>query len=292
VSAQRILVALDGSRLAEAVLPAACSLAQHLPARLLLLHVVEREPPQSVHGEPHLATDEEAQLYLEEHAARLRSQHVEVAVHVHQRGVGDVAAAIDRHAHEFDAGLIAMCAHGRTNLRQRVMGSIAERILRGGSIPILLRTVRRADGVEFRLRNLLVPIDFGHDVDAAMAATRLVAAPYPATVTLLSVPEPGSPATRLLPSASAVAKELECDELRRRLGDLAAKLRAELPEVRTVVLDQEPAAAILETAASLPADLIVLVTDAHGGLAAWYDPSIAQRLLARPDLTLLLIKEL
>ena len=40
------------------------------------------------------------------------------------------------------------------------------------------------------------------------------------------------------------------------------------------------------------ADLIVLVTDAHGGLTSWYDPSIAQKLLTRPDLTLLLIKEL
>ena len=193
MSTQRILVALDGSRLAEAVLPAACSLAQRLPARLLLLHVIEREPPQSVHGEPHLTMEDEAQLYLDAHAERLRSQHVEVAVHVHKRQVADVAAAIDRHAHEFDAGLIAMCAHGRTNLRHRLMGSIAERILRGGSIPILLRTARHPDSGEFRLRHLLVPIDFGHDVDAALAATRLLAAPYQATVTLLSVPEPGSP---------------------------------------------------------------------------------------------------
>jgi len=292
MSTQRILVALDGSRLAEAVLPAACSLAQRLPARLLLLHVIEREPPPSVHGEPHLTMEDEAQLYLDAHAERLRSQQVEVAVHVHQRQVADVAAAIDRHAHEFDAGLIAMCAHGRTNPRHRLMGSIAERILRGGSIPILLRTVRRPDSGEFRLRHLLVPIDFGHDVDAALDATRLLAAPYQATVTLLSVPEPGSPATRrLLPSASALAHELDREDLHRQLGDLAAKLRADLPDVRTLVLDQKPADAILETATSLPADLIVLVTDAHGGLAAWYDPSVAQRLLARPDLTLLLIKE-
>ena len=126
-----------------------------------------------------------------------------------------------------------------------------------------------------------------------IAATRLIAAPYQATVTLLSVPEPSSPATRrLLPSASALANELDREDLHRQLGDLAAKLRPELPDVRTVVLDQKPADAILETATSLPADLIVLVTDAHGGLAAWYDPSIAQQLLARPDLTLLLIKEL
>lgn len=42
---------------------------------------------------------------------------------------------------------------------------------------------------------------------------------------------------------------------------------------------------------SLPADLIVLVTDAHGELSTWYHPSTGQRLPAEPALTLLLIKE-
>lgn len=37
---------------------------------------------------------------------------------------------------------------------------------------------------------------------------------------------------------------------------------------------------------------IVLVTDAHAGLSSWYEPSTAQELLRRPDLTLLPIKEL
>lgn len=290
---ERILVALDGSRLAEAVLPAAASLAQRLDARLLLLHVLEREPPEKVHGEPHLTTIEDARRYLDEHAGRLRSERVDVGVHVHERTVSDVAAAIDRHAHEFDADLIAMCAHGRTNLRHRLMGSIAERILRGGSVPILLRTAGRPDGGEYRLRNLLVPVDFGHDVDAALAPTRLLATAYQSTVTLLAVPEPASAAaTRLLPSASALTRELEREDLRRKVDELAQTLGSELPDVRTVVLDQQPADAILATAGSLPADLIVLVTDAHGGLASWYDPSIAQKLLTRPDLTLLLIKEL
>jgi nucleotide-binding universal stress UspA family protein len=293
VTARRILVPLDGSLLAEAVLPAALSLAQRLEGTLLLVHVLEREPPKTVHGEAHLATAEEAQLYLDGHAQRLHVLGVEVEVHVHERPVGDVAAALDRHAHELEADLIAMCAHGRSNLRDRLLGSIAERILRGGSIPILLRTVREPDAGEFRLRNLLVPLDFGHDVDAALSAARLLAAAYGATVTLLSVPETASPATeRLLPSASALARELERADVGRRLEGLAETLRIDLPEVQAVVLDQRPAEAIIETAASLPADLIVLVTDAHGGLATWYDPPTGQQLLARPDLTLLLMKEL
>jgi nucleotide-binding universal stress UspA family protein len=186
-----------------------------------------------------------------------------------------------------------MCAHGRGNLRGRLLGTIAERILRGGSIPILLRTVRRPRVAEFRLRNLLVPIDFGHDADAALDAARMFANAYGASVTLLTVPEPASPAaTLLLPRTAALARELDAADLSGRLAALADRLRSEGIEVRTIAADGEPSAAIAGASESLSAELIVLVTDAHGGLSSWYDPSTGQRLLAMPDLTLLLIKEL
>ena len=257
------------------------------------MHVLEREPPATVHGEPHHADAPAAAAYLERLAGELRRQGIGVEVHVHERPVGDVAAALDRHAHELDADLIAMCAHGRTNLRTRLVGSIAERILRGGGIPILLRTVRQADGADFALRNLLVPIDFDHDVDAALSAVRALAAPCGAAVTLLAALEPDSPPTsRLLPGTSAVMRELDLDGLSRRLDALAAGLRQELPDVRAVVDQRRPADAIIAASEELPADLIVLVTDAHERLSRWFDPSAAQRLLGRPDLTLLLIKEL
>src|SRR4051812_35721764 len=289
----RILVALDGSRLAEAILPAACSLAARLGACVSLLHVLERDPPATVHGEPHHASAAGATDYLEGQAAGLRRHGIAVEVHVHERPVGDVAAAIDRHAHELEADLIAMCAHGRTNVRTRLVGSIAERILRGGSIPILLRTVRKADEASFALRHLLVPLDFGHDVDAALGAARTLAAPHGAAVVLLSALEPDPPATaRLLPTTTGLMREFDLDAVGERLEELAARLRPDVAEVRTLADERRPADAILAASETLPADLIVLVTDAHGRLSRWYDPSTAQRLLARPDLTLLLIKEL
>jgi nucleotide-binding universal stress UspA family protein len=288
----RILVPLDGSRLAEAVLPAACSVARTLGARLLLLHVPEREPPATVHGEPHLASRDDALAYLEEHAASLRGQGLEVDVHVHERPVGDVAAAIDSHAHELEADLLAMCAHGRTGLRSRLVGSIAERILRGGSIPILLRTAHSPEAAKFELRRVLVPIDFGHDVEAALSAARALAKPYGAAVVLLSALEPAPPSARMLPGTSALTRELDLEALHRRLGELAERLRTDLDDVQTIVEQRRPTDAILAASDALPADLIVLVTDAHGGLASWYDPPTAQRLLARPAQTVLLIKEL
>ena len=69
-------MALDGSRLADAVLPAAASVAQTLHARLLLLHVLERDAPESVHGDAHLTSANEATQYLEGHAERLRREEI------------------------------------------------------------------------------------------------------------------------------------------------------------------------------------------------------------------------
>jgi len=287
----RILVPLDGSKLAEAILPVAASFAQKLEASLTLLHVLEQEPPRDVHGEPHLARADAAESYLEERARGLRVAGVAVEVDVHERPVANVAAAIDRHAHEHDADLIAMCAHGRSNPLDRLLGSIAERILRGGGAPILLRTVREPSDEPFELRNLLVPIDFEHDVEEALSVVRLLVAAYGARVTLLSVREPGLPeATRLLPGATALAEEYALDDLRRRIEELASGLRADVTTVHADVSARRPSAAILSAVG--PATLVVVVTDAHGGPAGLIDPSTTQQLLARPDLTLLLIKEM
>ena len=59
-----LLVPLDGSPAAEAVLPAATTLARALPARLSLLHSIERDAPDRVHGERHLTGVAEAEAYL------------------------------------------------------------------------------------------------------------------------------------------------------------------------------------------------------------------------------------
>jgi nucleotide-binding universal stress UspA family protein len=289
----RILVPLDGSALAEAVLPAACSLANRVGGTLLLLHVLEHEPPAAVHGEPHLCDADEAFDYLERQARGLRRDGVAVQSHVHERPVEDVAPAVDMHAHEFGADLIAMCAHGRSNLRTRLIGSIAERILRAGSVPVLLRTVRRADVPAFDLRRLLVPIDFGHDVDTALDAARALAGPYGAAVTLLAAPERPDPTTsRLLPGTSALMRAYDIDTLRERIVDLADRLRPDLGAVDTIVATEPPTPSILAASDALPADLIVLVTDAHGGLSSWPEPSTVQQLLRRGELTLLLIREI
>ncbi len=63
---KHILVPLDGSKLAEAALPAAVSLAQTFKAPVTLLHIIEQDAPEEIHRDRHLTEAREAEAYLAE----------------------------------------------------------------------------------------------------------------------------------------------------------------------------------------------------------------------------------
>ena len=67
---KHLLVPLDGSHLAEAALPAAAYLAEHLGASITLIHIIERDVSGEIHGDHHLTTPDEAHAYLEAVAGR------------------------------------------------------------------------------------------------------------------------------------------------------------------------------------------------------------------------------
>jgi nucleotide-binding universal stress UspA family protein len=70
---RHVLAPLDGSNLAEAVLPIARGLATSLGATITLLHVIEHDAPETIHGEPHLMTAADAEAYLGRVAEELRA---------------------------------------------------------------------------------------------------------------------------------------------------------------------------------------------------------------------------
>ena len=129
----RFLVPLDGSHLAESVLPVVQQMASRFHAQVTLLHIVEKHPPTVIHGEPHLTSVAQAQAYLEEIATRLRSSALAVEVHVHRDKEDDVARSIVQHAQEGNADLVIMCTHGHGGLRELLFGSNAQRVLQLGT---------------------------------------------------------------------------------------------------------------------------------------------------------------
>ena len=141
----RLLVAVDGSRFAEAALPSAVALADDLGAELLLVQVDPRSPDVA-RAEEDVATTMNAQSYapvtvirsyLEELAARLRGEWPNLVFNTRIE-CGDPATAIIAATEDSEAALIVMATHGRTGLQRMALGSVADAVLRHGRAPIVL----------------------------------------------------------------------------------------------------------------------------------------------------------
>jgi nucleotide-binding universal stress UspA family protein len=143
---QHVLVPLDGSPLAEQVLGPALELGNLVGADYTLLTVVEPlvfagDPVagmQAATGDADLfgRAQEEARAYLEGTARRLRARGLQVRtrVGVHPQAAG----AILDEAREVPADLIALATHGRRGLARLLLGSTADKVVRGAAVPVLV----------------------------------------------------------------------------------------------------------------------------------------------------------
>src|SRR3954451_15998579 len=157
---KHILVPLEGSQLAERVLPVACALAANCGATLTLLHVLEKHARPTIHAERHLTGADEAEAYLREATAKLACGAPRVEHHVHRDRVGHVGRSIVDHAKEIGADLVAVTTHGAGGVRRVLFGSIAQQVLAHWPQPILLLPSRYADGRgSHKLDQFLVPVD-------------------------------------------------------------------------------------------------------------------------------------
>jgi nucleotide-binding universal stress UspA family protein len=152
---EHILVCLDGSPVAEEVLPYVEALAEKFGSRLVLLRAVLPltkvaaliEP--SIGGvaldpeliEESIETDEqEAARYLEQVAGPLRAKGLQVET-VHPDG--QAAEVIVDYARSLPADVIALTTHGRSGLSRLVFGSVTHDVLRKAPCPVLLVRARR-----------------------------------------------------------------------------------------------------------------------------------------------------
>lgn len=144
---QRVLVPLDGSRVAEAILPFIEQIAGPLDMEVLLVRVVPLTPTEVVPlarempaGAP-ILRELDAQGYLEPLVASLKAKGVRAGARVR---IGDPATEIVAAAKEINADLIAMTTHGRSGLGRLLFGSVAEAVLRGSPIPVFLMRMTEA----------------------------------------------------------------------------------------------------------------------------------------------------
>jgi nucleotide-binding universal stress UspA family protein len=137
---ERALVPLDGSGVAEGVIPFVMEIARPLGLEVTLLRVVTPMPPTVVDGGPVIIEDidtlrAEAEAYLAPFATELRANGVRARTKVR---CGEAVAEILAGARAAKADLIIMTTHGRTGFGRFLFGSVAEAVLRQANLPVFL----------------------------------------------------------------------------------------------------------------------------------------------------------
>lgn len=273
---RRILIPLDGSILAESVVPQSLRLLKVTDAEVLLLRAlpdigIPRFDEQAIIAE----MEKEAGDYLR----RLESDLSEMAVSA--RTIvrrGDPAEVILSVADDEKADLIAMSTHGRSGVGRWFFGSVAERVQLHARIPLLL--VRAEEGPapdwrevkEGRYGRILVPLDGSPLAEEAIPYALDIAKAFDGKVTVLRAvtipPLPGLEAAALIQEAMGEAEEY--------LGSVLPKF-----EGRAVarVEDGVPSDQILSVADKEDVDIVVMTTHGRSGVSRFLMGSVADRIV-------------
>jgi nucleotide-binding universal stress UspA family protein len=295
---RHFLVPLDGSHLAETILPVVQTFAQALDATVTLLHVVEPAAPASVHGDRHLLNEQDARAYLERVAAEMRAANVNADVHIDVAVGGDVAKAIFAHGGELKCDLIVLTSHGHSGLKQALFGSIAQQVLQSGAIPVLLvKAEHPAPPAPYRCQNILVPLDssplYELALDTAIELGRALGASLQLIVVVptMGTLSPERAATGiLLPSSTRAMLDLAENGATEYLAQKIAQIETSGVPVQTQVLRGDVPTQIIAAEQQGKADLIVMATHGRAGLDAFWSGSIAPKVLSHVRAPMLLLR--
>ncbi len=293
---KNILIPLDGSHLAEAALAPASYLAQSIQARVTLIHIIEKNAPEEVHGDRHLTTPDEAMAYLEE-TRKFFAPGTEITCHVHSEEQSHLARSIADHADEFVPDLIILCTHGHGGMRDWLAGSIAQQVIALGKTPVLLSHPNPGSQADtFTIQRILVPLDSEPDHEQILPIASELSRTFQASVHLLSVVPTmetlkGQRAAtgRLLPGAMAAMLELSEENAQEYLARQAAQLQESGINVSAEVDRGDPATIIVKMAERLNIGLILLGTHGKKGQGAFWAGSVAPKVSSLSQIPLLLV---
>lgn len=287
----QILISLDGSAVAEQVLPFAHAIAQGLKLPMKLISAIETrgffEPEQLGRRLDELVEElvQDRESYLTLMTQKLAGVR---ATWVLEKG--NAAEAIIDTAESAPDTLVAMATHGRSGLARWMLGSVAEKVLRGSKNPLLLvNASEKGEKDELPLHSVIVPLDGSERAETALPAALHIgramsvelvlarAAEVPATAYYRSDDTQGAEA--FIPTYEAVLRAAT-EEARAYLAGRTAALQGDgFAAVRSVVLNGPPAEEIINLARQTPGSLIAMCTHGRSGLTRWVLGSVAEKVV-------------
>jgi nucleotide-binding universal stress UspA family protein len=280
---RHVLVTTDLSPAAEPAFQAAAELARRAQARVTMLHVIDLVGL----GDSWSLRESLAQLqrdFLTEVRPRLETLGASVfedlpleIAFVEGLGAADM---ICRYACEHAADLIAIATHGNTGLKRFLVGSVAERVVQGAHCDVIVvRSESEARRERLEIQRILVPTDFSKPADQALERAVHLARLTDAEIHLLHAYELPT-AVGALDAPLALPQDFFDqirDSARKQLDQRLEAGSAAGVEGHAHLTVDTPARAILDAAAKIAADLIVMGTHGHTGMKHVLLGSVAER---------------
>jgi nucleotide-binding universal stress UspA family protein len=292
---RKILLPTDFSEPAEAAAPYAAAIARAFGAELHLLHAIVLHDD---FGGPSFPEQHEVIEALQERAGDLLSALAGVVkqagvevLRAERRGVSAAPVILD-YAEEQGIDLVVMATHGRRGFRKLFLGSVAEEVVRHASVPVLtVRDRDRMEGADGKVK-ILVAADLSPATATLVDHAALVAARTGASVCLLHAIQVLRPGVvyEALPEIPGVSfAELE-SEARGRLEALVRDSGLDAQNTTVEVVEQPPAAAILDRCAGDgAADLVIVAHRQRSGVDRLFLGSVADRVVNRCSVPVLTV---
>jgi nucleotide-binding universal stress UspA family protein len=126
-----VVLLLDGSDTSESAIPHAEALALGCGTkRVTIVHVVERERYEGM-----IATGKNPGVYFQKIADRLKAKGINTDIKVL---TGDPSETIVSYAENNPCDIIVMASHGRSGVTRWAIGSVADKVFRASSVPVLM----------------------------------------------------------------------------------------------------------------------------------------------------------
>jgi len=297
---QRILVGLDGSALAESILPTVTMLASRLGAEIVLLHVTQ--VPGTVQATDRgPAVDEvvaqqqrAARAYLDEVAQRVPDPSHGVRTEL---VVGEAGPEIVGSAERVHADLIALATHGRSGIGRWLHGSVAEAVLHATTTPLLLlRPAVTRPAAPLGVQRLVVPLDGSPLAEMGLPVAEELACTLGVPIVLLRVVEmvglafASDPLSGTFVDDQAVLEVLR-DGARAYLDGLADRIkqRSAGVAVKIEVVIGSAAESITARADEEAGSLLVLTTHGRTGWRAMFLGSVARRVALQAGMPVVVV---
>lgn len=285
---ERILAPMDGSKLAEQVLPYVVEMAKSFGSEVVFLEVCEPEEKESGRACRLYVNSkaEEVSRTLAGSAAQVRAVVLE----------GRAAHEILHYAETNDISLIIISTHGRSGIMHPwSLGSSAEKLVSRVGLPLMVIRSREPPSLPERLFGcILVPLDGSKRGEAALPYVAELAQQFEPEVILLQVVESG----RYVHSVRGVHflpfkdRDIEAIKItaQKYLEGVSTIFAGTRAKTRTEVRAGDAAQEIIKFTHQCNCQLIAMASHGHTGLEAWVVGSITHKILQASDVPLLMVR--